>query len=75
MSPYAAGHQESLRYVVEGDALSAEATLRRHIRGAVANLVERFGALGAAGLASGAELAAPQGAPAALDGGTPAAPP
>jgi GntR family transcriptional regulator, gluconate operon transcriptional repressor len=40
----AAGHHEILRYLREGDALSAEATLRRHIRGAAAHLIERFGA-------------------------------
>jgi DNA-binding GntR family transcriptional regulator len=43
LAQVAAGHQEILRYVMEGDALSAEATLRRHIRGAVAHLIERFG--------------------------------
>jgi GntR family transcriptional regulator of gluconate operon len=38
----AAGHQAVLSYVLEGDALSAEATLRRHIRGAAAHLISQF---------------------------------
>lgn len=44
LAEVAAGHHEILRYLLEGDALSAEATLRRHIRGAVAVLIERFDA-------------------------------
>jgi DNA-binding GntR family transcriptional regulator len=38
----ATGHQDILHYLLEGDALSAEATLRRHLRGAVTHLLERF---------------------------------
>lgn len=38
----ASGHQDILRFLLEGDALSAEATLRRHLRGAVTHLLERF---------------------------------
>lgn len=38
----AAGHRDILQHVLEGDALSAEATLRRHLRGAVAHLLGRF---------------------------------
>jgi DNA-binding GntR family transcriptional regulator len=60
----AAGHQDVLRYLREGDALSAEATLRRHIRGAAAHLIEQFGA---------APPAAPPRAPSATatDGAAP----
>ncbi len=70
LAEVAAGHQEILRYIIEGDALSAEATLRRHIRGAVAVLIERFDPTGAAGGASGTDLAATAGLPAARGGGT-----
>jgi GntR family transcriptional regulator of gluconate operon len=49
LAAVAAGHHEILRFLVEGDALFAEATLRRHIRGAVANLIDRFGTAGGAG--------------------------
>ena len=42
----AAGHHDILRYLLEGDALSAEATLRRHIGGAAAHLINRFRAAG-----------------------------
>jgi DNA-binding GntR family transcriptional regulator len=38
----ATSHQLVLRYLLEGDALSAEAALRRHLRGAVAHLLSRF---------------------------------
>jgi DNA-binding GntR family transcriptional regulator len=38
----AAGHRDVLQFVLEGDALSAEATLRRHLRGAVDHLLRRF---------------------------------
>src|SRR5919202_5107410 len=38
----AAGHRDILRFLLEGDALSAEATLRRHLRGAVEHLLTRF---------------------------------
>jgi hypothetical protein len=38
----AGGHRDILRFLLEGDALSAEATLRRHLRGAVTHLLERF---------------------------------
>jgi GntR family transcriptional regulator, gluconate operon transcriptional repressor len=36
------GHQRVLAFLLEGDALAAEAVLRRHLRGAVAHLLERF---------------------------------
>jgi GntR family transcriptional regulator of gluconate operon len=36
------GHHLILRFLIEGDALSAEAELRRHLRGAVAHLLQRF---------------------------------
>jgi DNA-binding GntR family transcriptional regulator len=38
----AAGHRDILQFLLEGDALSAEATLRRHLRGAVDHLLHRF---------------------------------
>ena len=38
----AAGHRDILQFLLEGDALSAEATLRRHLRGAVEHLLTRF---------------------------------
>jgi DNA-binding GntR family transcriptional regulator len=38
----AAGHRDILRFLLEGDPLSAEAVLRRHLRGAVAHLLARF---------------------------------
>jgi GntR family transcriptional regulator, gluconate operon transcriptional repressor len=42
LAEVAAGHQAVLGFVLEGDALSAEATLRRHIRGAAAHLISQF---------------------------------
>ena len=38
----ATGHEQILRFVLDRDALSAEAVLRRHLRGAVSYLLERF---------------------------------
>jgi GntR family transcriptional regulator, gluconate operon transcriptional repressor len=38
----AAGHRDILQSFLEGDVLSAEATLRRHLRGAVDHLLTRF---------------------------------
>ena len=38
----AAGHGDILQLLLEGDVLSAEATLRRHLRGAVDHLLTRF---------------------------------
>ena len=38
----AAGHRDILQFLLEGDPLSAEATLRRHLRGAVDHLLRRF---------------------------------
>ena len=38
----AAGHRDILQFLLEGDVLSAEATLRRHLRGAVDHLLARF---------------------------------
>ena len=38
----ATGHEQILHFVLDGDALSAEAVLRRHLRGAVSYLLERF---------------------------------
>lgn len=42
----ATGHAEIKRFVLDGDALSAEAVLRRHLRGAVSYLLGRFQAPG-----------------------------
>jgi GntR family transcriptional regulator of gluconate operon len=38
----AAGHRDILQFLLEGDVLSAEATLRRRLRGAVDHLPTRF---------------------------------
>jgi DNA-binding GntR family transcriptional regulator len=38
----AAGHRDILTFLLDGDALSAEATLRWHLRGAVAHLLRCF---------------------------------
>jgi GntR family transcriptional regulator, gluconate operon transcriptional repressor len=38
----AAGHRDILQFLLEGDVLSAEATLRRRLRGAVDHLLTRF---------------------------------
>ena len=38
----ATGHEQIMRFVLDRDALSAEAVLRRHLRGAVSYLLKRF---------------------------------